>query len=104
MLRKTKEKERVTIVTWVQNEIASKICLIMEIMSGISGIRTSRLWTEGREWTGRRTRGSTNDLEGCVKVWVCVNRSRSVQTHRNCGKRLDYGGNGREGRGMVRTT
>jgi len=30
MLRKMKEKERVTIVTWFRNEITSKICLIME--------------------------------------------------------------------------
>jgi len=52
MLRKMKEKERVTIVTWFWNEITSKICLIMEIVSGIREIHTNRLWTEGQEWTG----------------------------------------------------
>ena len=43
MLRKMKEKERVTIVTRFRNEITRKVCLIMEIVSGISEIRTSRL-------------------------------------------------------------
>ena len=43
MFKKMKEKDGVTIVTRVRNEIASKICLIMEIMSGIKKIRTSRL-------------------------------------------------------------
>ena len=35
MFKKTKEKDGVTIVTRVRNEIVSKICLIMEIVSGI---------------------------------------------------------------------
>jgi len=43
MFKKMKEKEGVTIVTQVRNEIASKICLIMEVVSGIREIRTSRL-------------------------------------------------------------
>ena len=43
MFKKMKEKDGVTIATRVRNEIASKICLIMEIMSGIKKVRTSRL-------------------------------------------------------------
>jgi len=43
MFKKMKEKDGVTIVTRVQNEIASKICLIMEIVNGIREIHTSRL-------------------------------------------------------------
>jgi len=43
MFKKMKEKDGVTIVTRVRNEIASKICLIMEVVSGIREIRTSRL-------------------------------------------------------------
>jgi len=43
MFKKMKEKDGVTIVTQVRNEIASKMCLIMEIVSGIKEVRTSRL-------------------------------------------------------------
>ena len=35
---------------------------------------------------------------------VSATKSEGMQTYGNFGKRLDYGGNGREWRGMVRTT
>ena len=48
MVRKTKEKDGVTIVTRVRNEIASRICLKMYIVNGISEIRPSRLQQRDR--------------------------------------------------------
>jgi len=42
--------------------------------------------------------------EGCIKVRVSVTKSGCVRMYGNYGKGLDYGGNGREWRGIVRTT
>jgi len=73
MFKKMKEKDRVTIATRVRNEIASKILyLIMEIVSGIRKVRTSRLrQRDGNGQDGGRSvrrmfrRGATKS--GCVR-------------------------------------
>jgi len=97
MFKKTKEKVRVTIVTRVRNEIASKICLIMEIVSGIRNVRTSRL---------RQRDGKGQDGGRSVRRMVRrgATKSEGMRTYRNFGKRPDYKGNGGKWRGMVRTT
>jgi len=68
MFKKMKEKDGVTIVTQVRNEIASIICLKMEIVSGISGIRTSRL---------RQRDGNGQDSGRSVRRMVRKGASRS---------------------------
>jgi len=60
-----------------------------------------------RGWTGQWTKCLTNGKsgpEGCIKVRVSAMKSEGMQTYGNSGKRLDYGGNGRERRGMVGMT
>ena len=97
MFKKMKEKDRVTIATRVRNEIASKICLIMEIVSGIRKIRTSRL---------RQRDGNGQDGGRSVRRMfrVRATKSEGMRTYGNFGKRPDYKGNGGKWRGMVRTT
>jgi len=80
MFKKMKEKDRVTIVTRVRNEIASKICLIMEVVSGIREIRTSRL---------RQRDGNGQDSGRSVRwmVWRGVSRSGCMRrSPKGCGR------------------
>jgi len=80
MFKKMKEKDGVTIVTQIRNEIASKIYLIMEIMSGIKKIRTGRL---------RQRDGNGQDSGRSVRRMVRRGASRSGCVRRSpkgCGR------------------